>query len=235
MLAPPMRLGIVIPVINEAESLLENLEAAVEVADLTVVVDGGSVDGSVEIASRLGARVVKSAPGRGTQLNAGAAAALEEGAETLLFLHADTRLPPRARHLIDEAAKGGAAGGGFRVSFDNSSRLFALGARIVNLRTLLLRAPLGDQAQFISAKIFRELGGFRDWPILEDLDLIRRIGRRGEIAILPAHVTTSARRFTKHGIVRTVATNWLIWLLYFLGAPPQRLAKLYENRSRPSD
>ena len=224
-----MRLAIVIPVLNEEQSLLENLRAATEIADLTVVVDGGSVDRSVEIARQSGARVTSSTPGRGTQLNAGAAIALEEKADTLLFLHADTRLPVGARDLIVAAIKGGAAGGGFRVSFDDPGRLFLLGASIVNLRTRAFRAPLGDQAQFLTAKVFRELEGFRDWPILEDLDLIRRLKRSHQIEILAAPVTTAARRFNKHGLLRTIATNWLIWLLYFMGVEPRRLAKLYRH------
>ena len=120
-------------------------------------------------------------------------------------------------------------GGGFTVRFDDPRVLFRLGAAIVNLRTRLFRIPLGDQAQFVRASVFDRLGGFKDWPILEDLDLGIRLRRQGRIAILQEPVTTAARRFTERGIARTIATNWLIWLLFLAGVRPQRLAKLYPH------
>ncbi len=113
--------------------------------------------------------------------------------------------------------------------FDSNRPIRRLGARLINLRTRWTRCPLGDQAQFVTRQAFEETGGFRDWPILEDLDFIRRLKRHGEIALIESPVTTSARRFEKRGTVRTVATNWLIWLLYFARVSPHRLARLYRN------
>ncbi|HLE85978.1 MAG TPA: hypothetical protein VJG13_16695, partial [Thermoanaerobaculia bacterium] len=161
---------------------------------------------------------------RGGQLNRAAAAA---AAYVLLFLHADTVLPPGALDAVRAAVAAGAPGGGFLLRFDSERRLMRLGGRLVGLRTRLTRAPLGDQAQFVTREAFRELGGFREWPILEDLDLVRRLRRRGRVAILPLRVTTSARRYETEGVLRTVARNWWIWGLYVCGISPHRLARLY--------
>ncbi len=214
-----------IPAINEAGQLgacLERLPAAAEV----VVSDGGSADDTVAIAKRHGAQVVEGSPGRGAQLNRGARAA---AAPALLFLHADTRLPPQAVSQIREILDRGAAGGGFRVAFASSRPIYRLGSAIVNVRTRLTRAPLGDQAQFAARRTFEAARGFPEWPILEDLAFIRRLRRQGPVRIAPGAVTTSTRRFERRGIARTVATNWLIFALYFAGADPRRLARLYRN------
>ncbi len=221
-----MRLAIVIPTLNEKPWLKRYLPAALAEADEVWISDGGSDDGTPELAEQLGARVVHGSAGRGPQLNRGANAS---SAEMLLFLHADTRLPSGAGRTVREALQSGAVGGGFRVAFDSDRRLLRLGARLINLRTRLTRCPLGDQAQFVDRQSFETLKGFRDWPILEDLDFARRLKRCGRTALLSPPVVTGARRFLHLGIVRTIATNWLIWLLFFLGVSPRRLAKLYRR------
>jgi rSAM/selenodomain-associated transferase 2 len=223
-LSNTLRLSIVVPALDEAEELARHLPGTLAVADQVVVSDGGSADGTVEVARRLGAVVVEGTAGRGGQLNRGAAAA---DADLLLFLHADTALPGDGVARVHEAIAAGAVGGGFRLRFDAAGPALALGARLINLRTRLTRCPLGDQGQFVTRTAFDTLGGFRDWPILEDLDFARRLKRLGPLVLLPAQVTTSARRFLDGGWPRTVATNWLIWGLYFLGVPPPRLARLY--------
>lgn len=194
------------------------------VADEVVVSDGGSRDGTREVATSLGARVVVGPAGRGPQLNRGAAAT---GADLLLFLHADTALPPGGVEAVRGAAALGCRGGGFRVRFEPATPLMRLGAVLVNARTRLTRLPLGDQAQFATRTAFVELGGYRDWPLLEDLDFARRLKRQGHVTILPLAVATSARRFRRQGAARTVATNWLIWGLFLCGVSPWRLARLY--------
>jgi rSAM/selenodomain-associated transferase 2 len=224
-----MRLAIIIPTLNEEQALRSNLPAAARQADLLVVADGGSTDDSVQVARRQGAEVVEAGRGRGCQLDAGARAAIAGGAEWLVFLHADTILPRDAKALVLGVQAQEAVGGGFAVRFDDPRALFRLGAACVNLRTRLCRIPLGDQAQFVRADVFKRLGGFKDWPILEDLDLGLRLRRQGRVAILRQPVTTAARRFTERGIARTIATNWLIWLLFLAGVCPQRLAKLYPH------
>ena len=224
--SPPPRLAIVVPTLDEASAVERNLPLALAAADEVVVSDGGSRDATVEIARRLGARVVTGPPGRGGQLNRGARAAR---ADVLLFLHADTTLPDGAAAAVRRAVAGGAVGGGFQVRFPERRAALRLGERLINLRTRLFEVPLGDQAQFVTRETFEAMGGFADWPILEDLDFIRRLARRGRLAIMREPVTTSGRRFLARGPVRTVATNWLIFALYFLGVPPVRLGRLYRH------
>ena len=226
MLALPMRLAIVVPTLDEEAALRRHLPAALAIADEVVVSDGGSTDGSLAVARELGARVVTGPPGRGGQLTRGAEAT---DAPLLLFLHADTRLPADAVARIREAVAGGAVGGGFLVRFDLGGARLRLGERLINARTRLTRLPLGDQAQFVTRDAFRALGGYRDWPILEDLDFALRLRRHGRSALIASPVTTAARRFVQQGAVRTVATNWLIWLLFFCGISPHRLARLYRH------
>jgi rSAM/selenodomain-associated transferase 2 len=227
-----MRLAIVIPTLDEEPSLRRSLSSALDAADEVVISDGGSTDGTLEVARARGVRIISGPPGRGGQLNRGAAAALEGGADVLLFLHADTTLPEEAGRAVRDALAEGAAGGAFLVRFDVDSPEMRLGGWLVNHRTRLTRLPLGDQAQFVTAQAFRELGGYRDWPILEDVDFARRLKRRygrKRLAMIESPVTTAARRFAEQGSFRTVATNWLIWLLYLLGVSPHRLAGLYRH------
>lgn len=223
---PSPSVAILIPSLDEEENLRRNLPSALATADEVVVTDGGSRDASPDVAHALGARVVTGPPGRGAQLNRAAAAAT---ADVLLFLHADTVLPPGGVEAVRRAVAGGARGGGFLVRFDHPTPVYRFGAGAINLRTRLTRTPLGDQAQFVARHVFEELGGYRDWPILEDLDLARRLKRSGPVTLLPHRVTTSARRFRAAGPVRTVAVNWLIWTLYAIGVSPHRLARLYRN------
>jgi rSAM/selenodomain-associated transferase 2 len=225
-----MRLVIVMPALNEAESLRRTLPAALAAADEVVVSDGGSTDGTPEVARALGARVVCGPPGRGGQLTRGAdAAAGTAGDDVLLFLHADTVLPEEGSRAVREAIAGGAVGGAFHLRFDTDRPMMRLGARLINGRTRLTGLPLGDQAQFVRRDVFRKMEGYRDWPILEDLDFALRLKREGRTTLLAGRVTTAARRFVEQGAARTVATNWLIWLLFLLGVTPHRLARLYRH------
>ncbi len=223
----PMRLAIVVPTLNEERALRAYLARAGAEADQLIVSDGGSTDATLDIARGLGATIVSGSPGRGVQLNRGAAAAPD--ADILLFLHADTVLPPGSGDAVRQAIEQGASGGAFFVRFDAERRLFRLGNRIVNLRTRLTKRPLGDQAQFVRRDVFEQLGGYRDWPILEDLDFAGRLNRAHGLALLEGPAVTAARRFVEGGITKTIATNWLIWLLFAFGVSPERLARLYRH------
>jgi rSAM/selenodomain-associated transferase 2 len=227
-----VKLAIVLPTLNEAATLRRHLPPALAAADEVVVSDGGSTDGTPEAARSLGARVVSGAPGRGGQLNRGAAAALKAGSTgsgILLFLHADTVLPAGAAQAVRAAIAGGAVGGAFKLRFDDTRPMLRLGGGLINLRTRLTGLPLGDQAQFARFDVFEKLQGFREWPILEDLDFAVRLKREGRTVLIEERVTTAARRFVEQGIVRTVSTNWLIWGLFLAGVSPHRLARLYRH------
>ncbi|MCG8460915.1 MAG: TIGR04283 family arsenosugar biosynthesis glycosyltransferase [Holophagales bacterium] len=222
-----MRLAIVIPTLDEEQALPATLERALVLTPEVVVSDGGSRDRTPELAASIGARVVSGPAGRGGQLNRGATAT---SGEVLLFLHADTLPPPDAREAILACVESGCVGGGFHSRYASGGRLLeGLGNRLVRLRTRLSGCPLGDQAQFATRRAFEAVGGFPDWPILEDLELARRLRRHGPTRLLEGPVITSARRFEHRGMLATVVTNWLIWALFFAGVPPHRLARLYRQ------
>jgi len=222
----PPSVAILIPTLDEEANLELLLPTVLAVADQVVVSDGGSQDDTVAVAESFGVPVVRGEPGRGGQLNRAAAAS---DADVLLFLHADTELPEGAVERVRRAIADGAVGGGFLAHFASEKPIMGLGSRLVDLRTRWLRTPLGDQAQFARREAFLALGGYRDWPILEDLDFMRRLKRIGRIEIIAAPVRTSARRYEQGGVVRTVAINWMLWALYFLGVSPRRLGHLYRN------
>ncbi len=225
-----MRITVIVPTLGEARTLEENLPplfAALPSLCEVIVADGGSRDGTPEVARRLGAQVVVGDPGRGQQLNLGARRALERGAEVLLFLHADTRLPARALETIEAAITGGAVGGAFLLRFDDPRSRYRWAAGLINLRTRLTRTPLGDQGQFCTTQAYQVLEGFRPWPIFEDLDFARRLRRHGRLALIPKPVVTASRRYVRRGLLRTALRNWLLFALYFCGISPYRLAKFY--------
>jgi rSAM/selenodomain-associated transferase 2 len=221
-----MDIGVVIPTLNEDRTLAAAIEPLVDKAAQIVVSDGGSTDSTEEVARRFPVTWVSGRAGRGTQMNRGAAAC-ETAA--LIFLHADTQLPEAAFERITDSLRAGYVGGGFLVRFDSEIPVMAVGARLVNLRTRLTRVPLGDQAQFVRTDLFGQIGGFRDWPILEDLDFMRRLRREGKVAVLGDKVLTSDRRYAQHGVFRTVALNWAIWARFLGGARPDALAELYRQ------
>lgn len=227
-----MRIAVVIPALNEAARIEACLRAVrmqqpggTEVD--VVVVDGGSVDDTRLLATRY-ARVTSASRGRGAQMNAGALAA---SGDVLLFLHADTVLPEGAFAAIDAAlADGGVVGGTFRLRFDRDSPALRLYAWFTRFRWRLFH--YGDQGIFVRRSTFEALGGFREWPIMEDVDLLARLDAVGRTALLPLAVTTSARRFERHGVVRQQLLNAGLMLAHFAGVKPLRLARWYENTHR---
>ncbi|HET7768382.1 MAG TPA: TIGR04283 family arsenosugar biosynthesis glycosyltransferase [Chloroflexota bacterium] len=191
-----------------------------------VVSDGGSVDGTAVIAERY-APVVTAPRGRANGLNAGAARAT---GDVLLFLHADTRLPPRALTAIRDAlADARVAGGRFRLAFDVQSVGLRLTQRWINLRDALLGGYTGDQAVFVRRDVFERLGGFAPLPLMEDLDFARRLGRAGRVVRLREVVVTSGRRWRRHGALRTNLRMIVLRWLYYLGVPPGVLAPHYSD------
>ncbi len=217
---------VIIPVLNEDGLLGETLRSAQAGSRLeTIVVDGGSSDGSLEVARTQGARTLSAAGGRARQMNAGAALATSS---ILLFLHADTILPPGFEQCIrDTLNRAGVAAGAFELGIASRRWPYRIIEKAANLRARYLQMPYGDQGLFVRAELFHRLGGFRDMPIMEDVDLIKRLRRCGRVAVVPFRATTSARRWQTLGFWRTTWINQKTLLAYFLGISPQRLARWY--------
>jgi rSAM/selenodomain-associated transferase 2 len=218
--------SVIIPALNEADALGATLDAVGRLGgDVEViVVDGGSADGTADVVRRRGVRLLTSGRGRGLQMHAGAA---EARGRALWFLHADTRPSEACAALIVEALRDpSVVAGNFRISFDGGGRP----ARFLTwLYPRLRRLGLcyGDSAIFVRREAYERVGGFRPFPIFEDLDLVRRLGRAGRVAHLPAVVTTSSRRFEGRSFSLTFARWAFLQLLYWLGADPRTLGRMY--------
>lgn len=223
------RVSIILPVLNEAAALPALLDALLrhQLADgraELIVVDGGSTDDTVSIAEAFG-RVVQAPRGRARQMNAGAAVAR---GEVLLFLHADTQLPPHALDVIERALRRPeVVGGAFRVRFDTAATAYRLVAASITWRGQLRHVFTGDQAYAIRRDAFAAVGGFPDQPLMEDLEIVRRLQRKGRFVLLPGVVTTSARRHQQMGLGRTLLLMGAIRTLYAAGVSPERLHRLY--------
>jgi rSAM/selenodomain-associated transferase 2 len=227
-------LSIVVPVLDDAAHLarvLPDLAARCPGAEV-IVVDGGSRDGTADVARRTpGVRLLTSAPGRARQMNAGARAAT---GGALLFLHADSRLPDGAAAAIADAlSTAGVVGGRFDVRLDSPHRLLRVVGAMMNGRSRATGICTGDQAIFVRRDVFEALGGYADIPLMEDIELSRRLKRRGRLAALRLRVSTSARKWEREGVLRTIALMWALRLLYFAGVPPARLVGWY-YRPRPA-
>jgi rSAM/selenodomain-associated transferase 2 len=221
-----MRLSIVMPVLNEAAGIVAALEALAPLRAKgceVIVVDGGSTDATPDVARPLADRVLSAPRGRALQMNAGAAIA---GGDVILFLHADTRLPKNADALLcDALMKAQRVWGRFDVAFSGGA--LPLVAVTMNLRSRLTGISTGDQAIFVRREAFARVGGFPAIALMEDVALSARLKRVSPPACLRARVTTSPRRWRRHGTLRTVLLMWRLRLAFFLGADPKRLARAY--------
>jgi rSAM/selenodomain-associated transferase 2 len=221
-----MLLSVVVPTLNEEQALPAALGAARQAAGAEiVVVDGGSSDGTIDVARRLADRVLVGPRGRALQMNTGAQAAR---GDVLLFLHADTRLPAGYADAVAEALDDPAvAGGRFDVRLDAPGAIYRVLERMIGWRSRATRIATGDQAIFVRRTAFERLGGFPPIALMEDVALSRALKRAGRVACLSATVVTSARRWQAHGVLRTIFLMWTVRLAFFLGVSPTRLARLY--------
>jgi rSAM/selenodomain-associated transferase 2 len=221
-------LSIVVPTFQEAGSIAATVDAArVLGAEVEIiVVDGGSSDETTEIARLHGARVIAAGErGRARQMNQGAATA---AGDVLLFLHADTLLPPDAGSVIDAILSDPAvAGGCFRLKFDDDHPMLRVSSVLTRFGFRLFH--YGDCAYFVRRDTFREMGGFHALPLLEDIDFWLRLNRTHRIVVARASVLTSARRFRQVGVIRQQTLAALIVLLYMLGVGAPRLARFYHR------
>jgi rSAM/selenodomain-associated transferase 2 len=225
-----MKLSIIMPVLDEAASIETALKClapyrtrGVEV----IVADGGSKDGTADLARAHADRMVAAPRGRAAQMNAGAAVAL---GDVLLFLHADTKLPESADRLVLEGiARSGRVWGRFDVRIDGGGALGVIGVAM-NLRSHLTGIATGDQAIFVTRDAFDRAGGFPAIALMEDVALSAKLKRIGRPLALRARVTTSPRRWRQHGTLRTMLLMWRLRLAYYFGADPAKLARTYGYR-----
>jgi rSAM/selenodomain-associated transferase 2 len=243
------RISVIIPSFNEERRIRACIGSAQRINPLEViVVDGGSTDRTCEIAQEAGAIVIRSSKGRGIQMNKGASFAK---GKVLLFLHADTIMPEteisylchpeldsgsqgmlkQVQHDIMESLTDEYIGGFFRLKFDDNSLSTRLVEIFANLRARLFSLPYGDQAIFIKRDIFKKIGGFKEYPFLEDIDLVIRVRKFGRLKYIPLKVIASSRRIKKgypFSPIFVSLRNVVIALLFMLGVGPSNLAKLYK-------
>ena len=225
MTAPAV--SIIIPALNEVSGivqLLERLQAFRAQGAEVIVVDGGSVDGTAQAARSWADCVITSRRGRGRQMNAGAA--LAKG-ETLLFLHADTQLPPSALTSMAAAIGSGARWGRFDVRIEGTISGLGMVAFMMNWRSRQTGIATGDQAIFVTRDAFQRHGGFPDIPLMEDIVFSTAMCREAAPSCLADKVVTSGRRWERHGLLRTILMMWWLRLRFYLGASPEALAQEY--------
>lgn len=222
--------AVILPVLNEASTLPTTLEHLRQLlSDEIIIVNGGSTDTTRDVAQTkmdgLPARLLTSTRGRARQMNAGAAAA---HSDILLFLHADTCLPPDAIESVRAVIRAGNVWGRFDVRLDNSRFAYRVIERFMNWRSALTGIATGDQAIFVRRDVFEKLGGYPAIALMEDIALSARLKRIRAPVRLRTTVVTSARRWEQRGVVRTVARMWWLRLCYWSGVSPARLARWYD-------
>mgnify|MGYP000214469888 FL=1 len=219
-------LSVVIPVLNEAASIennLLNLQAWRSWLEI-IVVDGGSKDKTLALARPLADKLVRTSPGRAQQMNVGAQ---EASGDYLLFLHADTKLPISMPSVVDAWRQRGSLWGFFPVKLSGTHLLLRCVERGMNIRSRLTRVATGDQCLFISRKLFAEVKGFPNLPLMEDVALCKKLRAISPPQVETQQVLTSSRRWESHGIVKTIVLMWRLRLAYFMGRDPHQLAKRY--------
>jgi len=224
-----MKLSVIVPVLNEERvlpRLLRGLEVLRRSGVEVIVVDGGSADGSQALVVSAGIALVCAMRGRAQQMNAGAATAF---GDVLLFLHADTRLPDGAKGLIDAALTGNRhVWGRFDVRLDGVGWRLRVVAAAMNVRSRLTGIATGDQAIFARRSVFERVGGFPLQPLMEDIELSRRLRAISRPVCIRARAVTSARRWESRGVGRTIVLMWWLRFAYWCGVSPERLARRYQ-------
>lgn len=225
-------ISVILPVLDESvriNEVISRLRAQDSEAWTEIIVVDGHPEGStINAITADGVQKVIAERGRAHQMNYGAALA---SGNILLFLHADTLLPSKAFPLIHEAMSDKRiVAGAFDLGIDTDRRLFRITEKYVFLRTRLTRVSFGDQAIFIRKDYFDGIGGYREIPIMEDVELMKRIRKRGDkIVVIPEKVRTSPRRYEQEGIMYATLRNWMLQILYALGVSPERLVKWYKQ------
>jgi rSAM/selenodomain-associated transferase 2 len=223
-------LSIIVPCLNEADAISATLAALAPLRARgaeVIVVDGGSQDATATRAATLADAVIPGPRGRASQMNAGVARA---GGEILLFLHADTLLPEAADALVVDGLQRSRRGWGrFDVAIAGHNPLLRVVAALMNARSRLTGIATGDQAIFVTRSLFTAAGGYPDIPLMEDVALSARLKHFGPPLCLRHRLTTSGRRWEKHGVLRTILLMWRLRFAYWLGADPRKLALRYDR------
>jgi rSAM/selenodomain-associated transferase 2 len=226
-----VRISAVVPALNEATAIEATLDALAPLRGRggeVIVVDGGSCDTTVQLATAKADRVIAAPRGRASQMNAGAAAA---SGEVLVFVHADTRVPEDADIAIAQALEQNRrVWGRFDTSIDSHSVLLGFVGWAMSARSRLTGIATGDQAIFVRRDAFESVGGFPAVALMEDVAMSRLLKRRSAPACLPDRVITSARRWEANGVLRTIVLMWWLRLRFFLGASAEELARSYAAR-----
>jgi rSAM/selenodomain-associated transferase 2 len=226
------RLSVVIPALDVAAALpalLEDLRELRSAGTELILVDGGSRDGTPELAAARVDRLLRSPPGRARQMNVGAAQA---GGDYLWFLHADTRLSPTCLAALQQALVDEPGWGRFDIRLSGAGPSLWLIGLMINLRSRLTGIASGDQGIFVRRELFESLGGYADIPLMEDLELCRRLRRVARPRCLRPPLSTSSRRWEQHGTWRTVWLMWRLRLAYYRGVSPEQLAGRYRGGAR---
>ena len=225
-----LKFSFIIPVWSEEAIISRTIEhvrnLSASGSEEIIVVDGDPAGRTIKAVRHMGVKTATSEKGRGRQMNIGAS--LAEG-EILVFLHADTLLPPDALELIEKAMEDGSRiAGAFDLAIESERPAYRLIEKAASLRSRMTRIPYGDQTVFIRKNDFLALGGFSDIPIMEDVEFMQRIKKKkGKICIIGKAVRTSPRRWEEEGVVYTTLRNWLLLSLYLCGVKPERLARFY--------
>lgn len=225
-----MKFSLIVPTLNEASSISAGLAALQPLRDRAeiIVADGGSSDNTVTLAEKWADRVVRSPKGRARQMNLGAKLAT---GDVLIFLHADTFLPPDALDRIERQLETSGDWGRFDIQLSGNHFMFKIIAQLMNWRSRLTGIATGDQALFVTKKAFVSAGGFPDIALMEDIALSKALKKISPPVCLKAKVVSSSRKWQQHGIIRTILLMWSLRLQYFFGADPDVLARRYYGKS----
>lgn len=224
------KLSIIIITLNEEELIGGLLLSLRDFEDIEIIVsDGGSIDRTLRVARKYTDKIIRGEKGRGKQLNAGAALAT---GDILWFLHVDSTPPDNFRHhILNTMGKPGVAGGAFTLEIDSHLSSLKFISRVVELRSLISGIPYGDQGIFVKRELFEKVNGFKNIPLMEDIEFGRRLKKEGKIEILSQKIKTCARAWERDGVLKTTLRNWVYVTLFFMGYSPHKLYARYYRKN----